>query len=112
MTFQRYQFVVSRQAVCYIWLTTHYESLGVSGNFYVCQALQNVTEKAIKAQRNFRIRWLEINKAPNIFKTAYDDLLDPQTVIGEVSYDRFSLPIQSIQNCWNVFLFQFDAIII
>ena len=64
-------------------------SLGVSGNFYVCQALQNVTEKAIKAQRSFRIRWLEISKAPNIFKTAYDDLLDPQTVIGEVSYDHF-----------------------
>ena len=55
----------------------------------MCQALQNVTEKAIKAQRNFRIRWLEINKAPNIFKTAYDDLLDPQTVIGEVSYCCF-----------------------
>ena len=65
--------------VCFIVLSHLF-----SGNFYVCQALQNVTEKAVKAQKNFRIRWLEIDQPPNVFKVAYDDLLDPLTVIGEV----------------------------
>ena len=51
--------------------------------------MQNVTEKAVKAKRHFHIRWLEIDQPPNVFRTAYDDLLDPQTVIGEVNQGLF-----------------------
>ncbi len=65
-------------------------ALPVAGPFYVCQAAQNVTEKAVKAQRAFRIHWLEVDKAPNLYRLAYDDVLDPQTVICEVSVRRGS----------------------
>ena len=66
--------------MAYIW------DLFISGAFYLCQALQNVTEKGVKANRKFRIRWLEIDSAPNIYAVSYDDLLEPLTVIGEVLY--------------------------
>lgn len=43
------------------------------------------------------MRWLEINQAPNVYNMAYEDVLDPQTIICEVKGE-----LQTFSQCFDI----------
>ncbi|XP_014669075.1 PREDICTED: tankyrase-like protein [Priapulus caudatus] len=63
------------------------------GSFYLCQTGQNV----YKTTRKFKMAWLSLEQTPNIYKVAYPDQVDQETVLTNVKVDRvarqtFKLP--------------------
>ncbi|XP_078592750.1 poly [ADP-ribose] polymerase tankyrase-like isoform X2 [Branchiostoma floridae x Branchiostoma japonicum] len=54
------------------------------GSFYLCEASQNI----YNTSKTFKVRWLEIEDAPNIYRKSYYDNIELESIITHVKLQR------------------------
>ncbi|XP_066280586.1 poly [ADP-ribose] polymerase tankyrase-like isoform X1 [Branchiostoma lanceolatum] len=54
------------------------------GSFYLCEASQNI----YNTSKTFKVRWLEVEDAPNIYRKSYYDNIELESIITHVKLQR------------------------